>query len=600
MVQHGQPEPVPAALRPTRVRYLVVGACTASAILLYLHRFCFTFVQTYVQEDLGLSDDQLGLLLSAFFWTYALAQVPAGWLSDRYGARVVLTGYILFWSLFAGLIGAATGFATFLVFRLASGLGQAGAYPTCAAVVSRWVPFSARGAASSLVAGGGRIGAIIAPVLTAYLVLSFVPEETSSLLVPEDLLHPYRLSYRVLHGDPEKTPGGKESAHDRARRDRLQAIGRRIVDRLPRDAADALDAIGNGNLAEDEALQQSVHATRPAAEAVVRLTSGLNTVLGQRDFYDADLFGGVEPEREAQRLLSRLGELSQPEVYRFNRLLLEAVYKGDIRHLYGRGWRPVMIVYGALGMLVAVLFWLVHRNQPQEHRWCNAEEAALIAHARPPGAAASGKAGRLPVGAILRNVSLWMMSLSMFGTSAGWIFILTWMPRYLRDVQNAPYELRSWMATVIVAVGWVGMLLGGKLTDAMVRWVGLRWARALPIAGTRFIAAAAYLAFLFGPSQWTAVFLFALVAFATDMGNPSSWAFKQDVGGRHVGSILGWGNMWGNFGSALSPFVISGFVNQQHWDQAFMVLAAAFIFSGLCALGIDASRPVVPPDSERD
>ena len=67
------------------------------AFLLYLDRFCVSFAADYIKEDLDLSQAQMSWFLSAFFWSYALAQVPSGWLSDRYGARIMLVIYILSW-----------------------------------------------------------------------------------------------------------------------------------------------------------------------------------------------------------------------------------------------------------------------------------------------------------------------------------------------------------------------------------------------------------------------------------------------------------------------------------------------------------------------
>ena len=100
-----------ALSQPTWVRYRVVLLTTSMSVLLYLDRFCLTFVERFLKEDLSLSDQQIGLLLSAFFWVYALAQVPSGWLSDRWGARRMLALYILLWSLATGLMGLATTFA---------------------------------------------------------------------------------------------------------------------------------------------------------------------------------------------------------------------------------------------------------------------------------------------------------------------------------------------------------------------------------------------------------------------------------------------------------------------------------------------------------
>src|SRR5262245_66373236 len=93
--------------RPSHVRYEVVGLATLMAVLLYLDRFCLSFIVGFIREELGLSDGQKDVLLSIFFWAYALGQVPSGWLSDRYGARKMLALYILVWSLLTGLIGLA-------------------------------------------------------------------------------------------------------------------------------------------------------------------------------------------------------------------------------------------------------------------------------------------------------------------------------------------------------------------------------------------------------------------------------------------------------------------------------------------------------------
>src|SRR5262245_33135800 len=122
---------------PSHIRWWVVGLATLMAILLYLDRICLSFTERYIVEDLGLSNREAAVLLSAFFWTYALGQVPSGWLSDRFGARLMLALYILFWSLFTGLMGLVGSFLALLACRLGCGLAQAGAYPTSSSLISK-------------------------------------------------------------------------------------------------------------------------------------------------------------------------------------------------------------------------------------------------------------------------------------------------------------------------------------------------------------------------------------------------------------------------------------------------------------------------------
>lgn len=158
-------------MTPTTVRYRVIGATTLAAVLLYLDRICIAEIAKLddFKSSLGLSDQQTGAVLSAFFFSYALGQVPAGWLSDRFGARKMLPIYILVWSICTILTGLAGGLVMLLISRLLFGIAQAGCYPTAGSLIKRWVRLPRRGTASSIVSFGGRLGGAVAPILTAWL-----------------------------------------------------------------------------------------------------------------------------------------------------------------------------------------------------------------------------------------------------------------------------------------------------------------------------------------------------------------------------------------------------------------------------------------------
>ena len=119
---------------------------------------------------LRMSKQQLGGVLGAFFFTYALMQVPAGWLSDRFGPRRALSIYILGWSGLTAITGLVSSLPGVLAARMACGVAQSGAYPASSAIVRRWFPLSRRGSASSLISFGGRLGATLAPPLTTGLI----------------------------------------------------------------------------------------------------------------------------------------------------------------------------------------------------------------------------------------------------------------------------------------------------------------------------------------------------------------------------------------------------------------------------------------------
>jgi nitrate/nitrite transporter NarK len=283
-------------------------------------------------------------------------------------------------------------------------------------------------------------------------------------------------------------------------------------------------------------------------------------------------------------------------------LALEAVFPDAVRKIYVHGWQPVMWIYGAAGLFVAGWFYLQVRDEPRRHPHVNDCELDLIEAGReePTAASAMTAAQAVPMRAILRNRSLWYLNVAQFGTNIGWAFLVTLLDRYLFEVHRVPYVDRGLMQMVPLFVGWGGMLAGGWLTDRLSRGLGVRAGRALPVGLSRFVAMGAFLMLLFEPSPWTCTILFAVVAFGTDMGSPAVWAYYQDVGGRSIAAVLGWGNMWGNFGAMVSPLLIGWIARQWSWNAAFTTCAAAFLLAGVCGLAIDATRPVVDPAPARN
>ncbi|MDR3403237.1 MAG: MFS transporter [Chthoniobacter sp.] len=159
----------------TNIRHQVIGVSMLMSFILYLDRICMGEIvkSASFHHDLGLTKVQIGRILGSFFFTYAMCQVPAGWASDRFGSRMMLTVYIIAWSIFTAMTGFTTGFVGLLAARLLCGVAEAGAYPTCMAMIRKWIPFHARARASGSIALGGRIGGTLAPFLTIWMIVTF-------------------------------------------------------------------------------------------------------------------------------------------------------------------------------------------------------------------------------------------------------------------------------------------------------------------------------------------------------------------------------------------------------------------------------------------
>jgi MFS transporter, ACS family, glucarate transporter len=602
--------------RPTVIRYFVLGLTTAVAVLLYVDRYCVGFVAPYIRENLGLSNSQIAFVIDAFFYTYALGQIPCGWLSDRFGARMMLALYLAIWSSLTGLMGLAQGMAILVAFRFACGLFEAGAYPSCAGLIRRWIPYPRRGLASGIVSLGGRIGGTVVPMLTAYLTVTFVPAATSSMFVPTDILDARGLA--PLGPQQLARPTGPTLTDIVAPRVRagLSSEARQIVDDIAaRVTAQLQEQTTGANSADPHELYRNLLArdveTLPPEQAAV-LVEALNRLLHWPELLSHDelLRYGQRVQSEAVRLSAGDRTLSADELARHNRLVLEAAFPEALRKIYGDGWRPVLLIYGGFGVLLAGVFWLLVRDGPAQHPFANEAEVHLIGQSEPATVAAMTN---VPAGALWRGMltsrSLWLSAFVQFGTNFSWVFLPNLFPLYLQQVHQMPELERGWMASLPFAVSLPMLLVGGWWTDRMTRSLGARWGRALPLVSTRLVAAVGLLSCIWLQEPWPITIALCFFALVNDMGLPAVWAYCLDVGGRNVGVVLGWGNMWGNLGAAVSTstlvFIQSRIQGQTGWQAVFATCAAVLILIGVASLGIDATQPIVRPpekavDAEKD
>src|SRR5579862_1893447 len=188
---------------PTHQRYVVMAFLCVLSFLTYFDRVCIMQAQHDIQHDLHLSDEQIGLILGAFWLAYALFEIPSGWLGDRFGTRGTLTRIVIAWSLFTGLSGAATGFVMLLAFRFLFGATEAGAYPSMAKVQQAWLPVKSRGRAGGLLWLLARWGGAFSPIIFTAILGLFSSRRFHGLLddIPllKELSHlsPWRFGFFV-------------------------------------------------------------------------------------------------------------------------------------------------------------------------------------------------------------------------------------------------------------------------------------------------------------------------------------------------------------------------------------------------------------------
>ncbi len=420
-------------MTPTRVRYAILAIATANAFILYLDRICMGAVvqSSSFQLELGLDKAHIGDVLSTFFLAYALGQLPAGWLADRFGPRRMLVVYILLWSMCTALTGFIAGLVSLIVVRAACGLAEAGAYPASGLLITRWFPFAQRARANSVVAFGGRIGNSLALWLTALAIAS-------------------------------------------------------------------------------------------------------------------------------------LGS-----------------------------WRPVLWIYGTIGLALSAATHFVFRDSPAQHPSVNQAERDLIAVNAPlPNPVAPSS----PWLALVRHPGLWMLNIASVGINMGVSFLVTWLPTYLHEVRGLDGITSNRYVSIALLCSLGGMLFGGIWCDWLTRRFGPKWGRRLPFIIGGGAAICAFLACPLLPSAFAVTVACAIVAFSADSIMPAVWALGQDIGGKHVAATMAWSNMWGNFGASaiakVIPTILLSSLHFADWREVFWLCAAGFAVVIAASMAINATKPL--------
>jgi len=120
----------------SRFRWTIVIMEFLGTTINYIDRANLGVALPTLRKDFGISPADQGLILGAFFWTYAALQLPSGWFVDKVGPRISYTLAVVWWSIFTSATAIARGFTSLFGFRLLLGIGEAPAYPTNAKSVA--------------------------------------------------------------------------------------------------------------------------------------------------------------------------------------------------------------------------------------------------------------------------------------------------------------------------------------------------------------------------------------------------------------------------------------------------------------------------------
>ncbi|WP_109484242.1 MFS transporter [Paraburkholderia sp. C35] len=142
-------------------------------IINYMDRASLSIAAPGMIQDLGLTRTQIGLLGTVFAWTYAVMQLPAGWIIDRFGAKKAYAFGMIWWSVATWLTGVVGSISGLIVMRALLAVGEAPCWPTSAKITAAWFPGKERGFATGIWDSSSKWGPALAPALLVALMIAF-------------------------------------------------------------------------------------------------------------------------------------------------------------------------------------------------------------------------------------------------------------------------------------------------------------------------------------------------------------------------------------------------------------------------------------------
>ncbi len=235
-----------ATAAPTRVRWRIFAVVFALVVINLIDRTALSIAMPTIAREFDLSPTMQGVILSSFFWTYALLQVPGGWLIDRYGPRRLMAGATIAWGLFQSLAAVATGGLSLLLTRLGLGAAEAPLFPAGAKLNAIWLSPQERGRGAVLMDSGSPLGAAFGGVIISFLILALDSWRLAFLAAGLGTIALGALAWRTLRDDP--------ATHPQVNAAELSAIrtvpeGQRAAEAPPRIAARSLAGLMLGRMA---------------------------------------------------------------------------------------------------------------------------------------------------------------------------------------------------------------------------------------------------------------------------------------------------------------------------------------------------------------
>ncbi len=195
----------------TRIRWKIFLLVLTLVTVNYIDRASLSVAMPLIAKEFTLGPATQGVILSSFFWTYALLQIPGGMLADRFKPRIVIAASTVFWGAFQVLACVCTSGFTLVLTRLGLGAAEAPIYPAGGKLNALWMPPTERGRGATLLDGGAPLGAGLGALIVSWLIIGFESWRLAFLTAGAGTMLVGIGAWLYIRNSPREHPGTNEA-----------------------------------------------------------------------------------------------------------------------------------------------------------------------------------------------------------------------------------------------------------------------------------------------------------------------------------------------------------------------------------------------------
>ena len=534
----------------------------------YLCRKNFSIAMPLLSQDHGFTKDNFAMVLFFYGLFYALGQFFNGFLSDKFGPRLIV-GIGLFVSILANIfMGFSAALLVFGLWWVVNGIGQSTGWSGTVKNMAPWFRRKERGVVLSWWATCYVIGAIAATALATFIVTHPL------LLRASDLKDPSGLAIQL--------------------RDEQNSLSKHLREQFS---------------PESQQLLSTYDGTGPVSETLLQaMVSELNTVLQGPWLYDEERFAGIHlsdrTTKNIENLIANTPEQRKKELKGKNRIYLnKTLLKETYPQQFKSKWRRSFWVPSIVLTLIALCFITFTRNRPSDAGLPEIAEDDTDDSESAENAKNNTKLSSKEILAVvLKNPIVWLISIMYFFTKMGRYALLFWLPYYM--VEHLGYNLAEAGYTSILyeAAGFVGIIAAGYVSDKLFQ------ARRMPVGALGMWGLAIVCFFHPQLAAWShlgnaiGISLMGFFTYGPDAlmsGAAAIDACSPKAAGLASGVINGVGSL----GQMIAGFVVAYITIQFGWDTLFYFFVIISLIAG-CLLAVkwnwvpEAHKPVSERNSD--